>query len=103
MYFAIYQAIAKDQRRPGLYRDYPRDFFDLIIVDECHRGSARDESNWQEILEYFEPAHQVGMTATPVREDNRDTYRFFRILSTPTASGKVSTMASLRPMFSLPW
>jgi type I restriction enzyme, R subunit len=77
MYFAIYQAIAKDQRRPGLYRDYPRDFFDLIIVDECHRGSARDESNWREILEYFEPAYQIGMTATPLREDNRDTYRYF--------------------------
>src|SRR5579872_4362851 len=77
MYFAIYQAIAKDQRRPGLYRDYPRDFFDLIVVDECHRGSARDESNWREILEYFEPAYQLGMTATPLREDNRDTYRYF--------------------------
>jgi type I restriction enzyme R subunit len=77
MYFAIYQAIAKDQRRPGLYRDYPRDFFDLIVVDECHRGSARDESNWREILEYFEPAFQVGMTATPLRDDNRDTYRYF--------------------------
>lgn len=78
MYFAIYQAIAKDQRRPGLYRDYPKDFFDLIVVDECHRGSARDESNWREILEYFEPAYQLGMTATPLRHDNRDTYRYFR-------------------------
>jgi type I restriction enzyme R subunit len=77
MYFAIYQAIAKDERRPGLYRDYPKDFFDLIIVDECHRGSARDESNWREILEYFEPAFQIGMTATPLRHDNRDTYRYF--------------------------
>jgi len=77
MYFAIYQAIAKDERRPGLYRDYPKDFFDLIIVDECHRGSARDESNWREILEYFEPAYQLGMTATPLRHDNRDTYRYF--------------------------
>ncbi|MGA3240349.1 MAG: DEAD/DEAH box helicase family protein [Bryobacteraceae bacterium] len=77
MYFAIYQAIAKDERRPGLYRDYPKDFFDLIIVDECHRGSARDESNWREILEYFEPAFQIGMTATPLRADYRDTYRYF--------------------------
>jgi type I restriction enzyme, R subunit len=77
IYFAIYQAIAKDERRPGLYRDYPKDFFDLIIVDECHRGSARDESNWREILEYFEPAFQLGMTATPLRHDNRDTYRYF--------------------------
>jgi type I restriction enzyme R subunit len=77
MYFAIYQAIAKDERRPGLYREYAPDFFDLIIVDECHRGSARDESNWREILEYFEPAFQLGMTATPLRDDNRDTYRYF--------------------------
>ena len=77
MYFATYQAIARDERRPGLYRAYPPDFFDLVIVDECHRGSARDESNWREILEYFEPAVQLGMTATPLREDNRDTYRYF--------------------------
>jgi len=77
MYFAIYQAIAKDERRPGLYREYAPDFFDLVIVDECHRGSARDESNWREVLEYFEPAYQIGMTATPLREDNRDTYRYF--------------------------
>ena len=77
MYFAIYQAIAEDERRVGLYRVYPPDFFDLIIVDECHRGSARDESTWREILEYFEPAFQLGMTATPLREDNRDTYRYF--------------------------
>ena len=77
MYFALYQAIAKDERRPGLYKEYGRDFFDLIIVDECHRGSATDDSNWREILEYFEPSYQLGMTATPLREDNRDTYRYF--------------------------
>ncbi len=73
----LYQAIAKDERRLGLYRDYAPDFFDLIVVDECHRGSATDESNWREILEYFEPAYQIGMTATPLREENRDTYRYF--------------------------
>jgi len=77
MYFATYQAIAKDERRPGLYRDYPKDFFDLIVVDECHRGSAADDSNWKDILKYFEPAFQLGMTATPKREDNRDTYLYF--------------------------
>jgi len=77
MYFATYQAIARDERRPGLYREYPRDFFDLVIVDECHRGSARDESNWREILEWFGPAYQLGMTATPLREDNKDTYHYF--------------------------
>ena len=77
MYFAIYQAIAHDENRPGLYRDYPRSFFDLVIVDECHRGSARDDSNWRDILEWFAPATQVGMTATPRREDNIDTYNYF--------------------------
>ncbi|HOQ62028.1 MAG TPA: DEAD/DEAH box helicase family protein, partial [Vicinamibacterales bacterium] len=77
MYFAIYQAIARDENRPGLYREYAPDFFDLIIVDECHRGSAKDDSNWREILEYFQPAFQIGMTATPRREDNADTYRYF--------------------------
>lgn len=77
MYFATYQAIAEDEHRPGLFREYSPDFFDLVIVDECHRGSARDESNWRQILEYFHPAYQLGMTATPLREDNRDTYRYF--------------------------
>ncbi len=77
MYFSIYQAIARDERRPGLYREYAPDFFDLILVDECHRGSAIDDSNWREILEYFEPAFQIGMTATPRRQDNADTYRYF--------------------------
>jgi type I restriction enzyme, R subunit len=77
MYFSTYQAIAHDEVRPGLYREFPSDFFDLIIVDECHRGSAREESNWREILEYFSPAAQLGMTATPLRADNRDSYRYF--------------------------
>lgn len=77
MYFSTYQAIAHDEMRPGLYREFPPDFFDLIIVDECHRGSAREEGNWREILEYFAPATQLGMTATPLREDNKDTYRYF--------------------------
>ena len=77
MYFAIYQAIAKDEVRPGLYKEYAPDFFDLVIVDECHRGSAREEGNWREILEYFKPAYQIGMTATPRRADNVDTYDYF--------------------------
>lgn len=77
MYFAIYQALAEDERRAGLFRDYPPDFFDLVIVDECHRGSARNDSSWRVILEHFKPAFQLGMTATPLREDNRDTYLYF--------------------------
>jgi type I restriction enzyme R subunit len=63
--------------RPGLYREFPRDFFDLVVIDECHRGSAREESNWREIIDYFAPAVQLGITATPLRADNRDTYRYF--------------------------
>lgn len=77
LYFATYQSLARDERRPGLYREYAPDFFDLIVIDECHRGSASDESNWREILDYFCPAFQLGMTATPLREDNRDTYLYF--------------------------
>lgn len=77
MYFAIYQALAEDERRAGLFREYPTDFFDLIIVDECHRGSARDDGSWRSILDHFQPAYQLGMTATPLREDSRDTYLYF--------------------------
>ena len=77
LYFATYQSIAKDERRPGLYKAFAPDFFDLIIVDECHRGSAKEDSNWREILEYFQPAYQIGMTATPLRDENRDTYLYF--------------------------
>jgi type I restriction enzyme R subunit len=77
MYFSTYQAIAEDASRPGLFREYPPDFFDLIVIDECHRGSARDESRWRDILEYFAPACQLGMTATPLSDENVDTYRYF--------------------------
>jgi type I restriction enzyme R subunit len=77
LYFATYQSIAKDERRPGLYKEFAPDFFDLVIVDECHRGSAKEDSNWREILEYFQPAYQLGMTATPLRTENRDTYLYF--------------------------
>jgi type I restriction enzyme R subunit len=77
LYFSTYQSIAKDANRPGLYKQFAPDFFDLIIVDECHRGSAKEESNWREILEYFAPAYQLGMTATPLRDENRDTYLYF--------------------------
>ncbi len=77
IYFGLYQAIAEDDRRKGLYKEYSPGFFDLIVVDECHRGSARDDSKWREILEYFSPACQIGMTATPKRDDNVDTYAYF--------------------------
>jgi type I restriction enzyme R subunit len=66
IYFALYQALAEDESRPGLYKEYPPDYFDLIIVDECHRGSAADQSRWRRILEYFRPATQIG-TLRPAR------------------------------------
>ncbi|MFZ2632155.1 MAG: DEAD/DEAH box helicase family protein [Desulfosalsimonadaceae bacterium] len=59
------------------FGEYPPDFFDFIVIDECHRGGANDESNWRDILNYFEPAVQLGLTATPKREDNVDTYAYF--------------------------
>ncbi len=59
------------------FGEYPKDFFDLIIVDECHRGGANDEGNWRGILDYFSPAVQLGLTATPKRKDNVDTYKYF--------------------------
>jgi len=77
IYFAIYQALAEDKRREGLFKSFAPDFFDLVIVDECHRGSARDDSSWRVILEYFKPAVQLGMTATPLRDETRNTYLYF--------------------------
>ena len=77
IYFALYQSIGSRENNPGIYREYAKNFFDLIIVDECHRGSAQDDSLWRAILEYFEPAVQLGMTATPLHEETRNTYQYF--------------------------
>jgi type I restriction enzyme R subunit len=75
MYFGIYQALTNPSS--DVFRQYRPDFFDLIIIDECHRGSSRNDSNWRAVLDYFKPAVQFGMTATPLREDSRDTYEYF--------------------------
>jgi type I restriction enzyme R subunit len=77
MYFAIYQAIAEDENRVGIFREYAKDFFDIIVIDECHRGSAREDSSWRVILEHFSSAVQIGLTATPVRKEAADTYKYF--------------------------
>jgi type I restriction enzyme R subunit len=77
VYFALYQSMADSGDALGIFRDYPRDFFDLVIVDECHRGSARDDSSWRIVLEHFGPATQLGMTATPLRTETADSYRYF--------------------------
>jgi type I restriction enzyme, R subunit len=77
VYFSTYQSLAEDENRVGAFRKLPRDFFDLIVIDECHRGSSSDESNWRIILEYFNASVQLGLTATPLRDDNKDTYAYF--------------------------
>lgn len=77
IFFAIYQAISEKENIGGYYKQYPPDFFDLIIIDECHRGSAVDGSSWREILNHFSNAVHLGLTATPKRGDNVDTYNYF--------------------------
>ena len=77
VFFTIFQTFMNGQNNTPYYGEYPADFFDFIIIDECHRGGANDESNWRAIMEYFSPAVQLGLTATPRREDNRDTYEYF--------------------------
>ncbi len=77
IFFTIFQTFMTGDEGAENYGDYPRDFFDFIIIDECHRGGANDEGNWHGILEYFAPAVQLGLTATPKRKDNVDTYGYF--------------------------
>jgi len=81
IFFTIFQTFMSgtdDEGKPAPYfGEYPNDYFDFIIIDECHRGGANDESNWRGILEYFRPAVQLGLTATPKVKDNYTTYRYF--------------------------
>lgn len=78
LYFTIFQTfMCTDGSGCQYYKQYPKDFFDFIIIDECHRGGANDESQWRELMDYFSPACQLGMTATPRRQDNANTYRYF--------------------------
>ncbi len=81
IFFTIFQTFMSGTDAEGnpepYFGEYPPDFFDFIVIDECHRGGANDESNWRGILEYFSPAVQLGLTATPKRDQNIDTYRYF--------------------------
>ncbi len=77
IFFTIFQTFMSGPDGAPYFGEYPPDFFDLIIIDECHRGGANDEGNWRAILEYFSPAVQLGLTATPKRRDNVDTYKYF--------------------------
>jgi type I restriction enzyme R subunit len=77
IFFTIFQTFMSGDNDSPYFGEYPPDFFDFIVVDECHRGGANDEGTWRAILEYFAPAVQLGMTATPKRKDNIDTYKYF--------------------------
>ena len=77
IFFTIFQTFEAELTGVPNFGEYPKDFFDLIIVDECHRGGANEDGNWRAILEYFSPAVQLGLTATPKRRDNVDTYAYF--------------------------
>ena|SRR5208282_3723866 len=81
LFFTIFQTFMsgppKDGKPSPYFGEYPPDFFDFIVIDECHRGGANDESTWRGIMEYFAPAVQLGLTATPKRDENVDTYRYF--------------------------
>lgn len=76
IYFALYQSLENGDEQ-ALFKQFAPDFFDLVIVDECHRGSARESSGWRNILEHYAPATQLGLTATPVRKADADTYGYF--------------------------
>jgi type I restriction enzyme R subunit len=81
IFFTIFQTFMsgtdKDGKPAPYFGSYPPDYFDFIIIDECHRGGANDEGNWRAIMDYFAPAVQLGLTATPKRQDNVDTYKYF--------------------------
>jgi type I restriction enzyme R subunit len=77
LFFTIFQTFMSGPKNTPYFGEYPKDFFDFIVIDECHRGGANDESNWRQIMDYFSPAVQLGLTATPKREENADTYKYF--------------------------
>ena len=77
VFFTIFQTFMSGPNDTPYFGEYPQDFFDFIIIDECHRGGANDESSWRAIMEYFKPAVQLGLTATPKRTINADTYNYF--------------------------
>jgi type I restriction enzyme R subunit len=77
IFFTIFQTFMSGAEGQPYFGDYPEDYFDFIVIDECHRGGANDEGNWRAIMEHFSPAVQLGLTATPKREENADTYKYF--------------------------
>ena len=77
IYFALYQSLDAGGPEARLYLQFPSDYFDLVIVDECHRSSSAEGSQWRAILEHFGPAVQIGLTATPISRKDANTYQYF--------------------------
>ena len=77
IYLSLYQAVTGTEESHNIYKQFSCDFFDLIVVDECHRGSAKDDSAWRKVLEYFSSATQIGMTATPKADEGANNLDYF--------------------------
>jgi type I restriction enzyme R subunit len=77
VYLALYQGLTGSEEASNIYKQFSRDFFDLVVIDECHRGSARDDSAWREILTYFNAATHIGLTATPKETDVTSNSEYF--------------------------
>jgi type I restriction enzyme R subunit len=98
IYLCLYQAVTGTEEEQNIYKQFSPDFFDLVFVDECHRGSAADDANWRKVLEYFTSATQIGLTATPQGNQGRLQHRVLRrARSTPTPCGRASRTASWPP------
>lgn len=83
IYLALYQAVTGKEEWKQIYRQFPSDFFDLIVIDECHRGSAADDSAWRDVLDYFSSATHLGLTATPKETTKLDKDKNIRVIETP--------------------
>ncbi len=77
IYLSLYQAVTGTEEQSNIYKQFDRDFFDLIVIDECHRGSSKQDSSWRSILEYFDSAVQVGLTATPIETQKASSSHYF--------------------------
>lgn len=83
IYLALYQAVTGQEEWKQIYRQFPADFFDLVVIDECHRGSAADDSAWREVLDYFKSATHIGLTATPKEKTHLDKNQKIKVIDAP--------------------
>ena len=97
IYLSLYQAVTGSDEADNIYKQFSPDFFDLVIVDECHRGSAAEDSAWRDILTYFGSATQIGLTPPPRKPKTFPTSTISVSRSTPTASSRASRTATWRP------